>query len=83
MHVRNLDFGNTEVMKTLVYNAVLVKNGKVQANSPSIAGFYGAYTGQKPGVFSVSYDVRERDAGPTHEIIMANLERNLDPKRAP
>ena len=31
----------------------------------------------------MSYDVRERDAGPTHEVIMANLERNLEPKRVP
>ena len=28
VHVRNLDFGNTETMKKLVYNAVLHKNGK-------------------------------------------------------
>ena len=44
-HVRNLDFGLTNLMKRLVYDAVLVKDGKVQANAPSIAGFYGVYTG--------------------------------------
>lgn len=45
IHARNLDFHYTEVMKKMVYEAVLSKDGIVQARSPSIAGFYGAYTG--------------------------------------
>lgn len=80
-HVRNLDFGDTDVMKELVYEQVLIKDGEIKARAPSIAGFYGAFTGQKHGVFSVSYNVRERATGPTHEQIMSNLNRNLDPLR--
>jgi len=44
-HVRNLDFGATEMMAKLMYTAVLVKDGLVRAESPLIAGYYGAYTG--------------------------------------
>ena len=82
-HVRNLDFKYTDVMKQLVYEAHLIKDGKVVAISPSIAGFYGAFTGQKPGAFSISYNARERDAGPTPEIIINNLQNNLDSARTP
>ena len=80
-HVRNLDFGYTDVMKELVYDAQMYKDGELKASSPSIAGFYGAFTGQKSGIFSVSYDVREREEGPTTRVIMGNLQRNLDAKR--
>ena len=80
-HVRNLDFKYTDVMKELVYDAQLYFGGEYRASAPSIAGFYGAFTGQKPGVFSISFDVREREAGATHEIILGNLERNLDSAR--
>lgn len=48
-HVRNLDFDFTAVMKKLVYVAVLVKDGEERARSPCIAGYYGSYTGHKPG----------------------------------
>ena len=58
-HVRNLDFDYTDVMKSLVYIAVLRKGGEDRAVSPGIAGYYGSYTGHKPGSFSVSYNVRE------------------------
>lgn len=58
-HVRNLDFDYTSVMKNLVYIAVLHKDGEERAVAPSIAGYYGAYTGHKPDSFSVSYNVRE------------------------
>lgn len=58
-HVRNLDFSYTSVMKELVYEAVLVKDGEERARSPIIAGYYGVYTGHKPDSFSVSYNVRE------------------------
>jgi len=44
-HVRNLDFHYTDVMKELVYDAQLYKDGELKASSPSIAGFYGAFTG--------------------------------------
>jgi hypothetical protein len=47
-------------MKQLVYEAILVKDGEEKARAPLIAGFYGAYTGQKQGAFSISYNVRER-----------------------
>jgi hypothetical protein len=58
-HVRNLDFDYTNVMKELVYEAVLFKDGEERARAPSIAGYYGFYTGHKPDSFSVSYNVRE------------------------
>ena len=67
VHVRNLDFHDTDVMKTLVYEQVLVKDGVVKAHSPSIAGFYGAFTGNVSDGYSISYNVRERAAGATHE----------------
>mmetsp|Transcript_16446 Transcript_16446/g.22249 ORF Transcript_16446/g.22249 Transcript_16446/m.22249 type:complete len:86 (+) Transcript_16446:520-777(+) len=70
-------------MKQLVYEAHLKKDGKVVAVSPLIAGFYGAFTGQREGAFSISYDARERKEGPTHEIIFDNLARNLDHERTP
>ena len=44
-HVRNLDFNNTKIMKQLVFEAILVKDGVVKATSPQIGGFYGSYTG--------------------------------------
>ena len=66
-HVRNLDFHDTDVMKKLVYEQVLIKDGVVKARSPSIAGFYGAFTGQVSNGFSISYNVRERAAGATHD----------------
>jgi hypothetical protein len=59
IHVRNLDFGNTANMKQLVVEVSFVKDGVVKAQGPIICGFLGAYTGQKAGVFSVSYNVRE------------------------
>ena len=58
VHVRNLDFGNTANMKQLVIEAVLMKNGVEKARGPQIAGFLGTYTGQKSGIFSISYNVR-------------------------
>lgn len=79
--MRNLDFGAWELMKKLVYEAVLVKDGAEVARVPAIAGFYGAFTGQKKDKFSLSYNVRERETGLTHEALMGNLERNLDPER--
>lgn len=44
-HVRNLDFGATALMTKLVYEQVLVRDGLEKATAPSIAGYYGAYTG--------------------------------------
>lgn len=68
----------------LVFDQVYVKDGEVKAYAPSIAGFYGAYTGQKPGIFSVSYDVRESESGGlTPSAILSNLQRNLDSNRVP
>jgi hypothetical protein len=83
MHVRNLDFGFTTVMKRLVYEAVLTKDGLEKARSPCIAGYYGSYTGHKAGVFSVSYNVRETVRLPTVQMLLANLENTLDPTRVP
>jgi len=83
MHVRNLDFGFTTVMKRLVYEAVLTKDGLEKARSPCIAGYYGSYTGNKAGVFSVSYNVRETVRLPTVQMLLANLENTLDPTRVP
>lgn len=48
-------------MKQLVYEAVYIKDGEERARAPSIAGYYGCYTGRKNGVFSVSYNVRRTE----------------------
>lgn len=81
VHVRNLDFSYTEVMKQLVFDAITVKDGHAKVKAPSIAGFYGIYTGEKEGAFSISYNARERDAGATPEILKQNLQYSLDPAR--
>jgi hypothetical protein len=78
-HVRNLDFGATALMTKLVYEQVLVRDGLEKATAPSIAGYYGAYTGQVPGQWSVSYNVRETVVYPTEDVLQANLQRTLDP----
>ena len=83
VHTRNLDFMHTDVMKQLVYKAIFVKDNNVVAHAPLIAGFMGAYTGQKPGVFSVSYNSRHSQATLDIEIIRANLWRTLDPSYIP
>ena len=82
-HVRNLDFDYTTVMKQLVYQAVLRKDGEDRAFAPSIAGYYGAYTGHKPDSFSVSYNVRETVQVPTEEMIRSNLQNSLNPEYVP
>jgi len=79
-HVRNLDFGATEMMSKLVYMQVLVKDGQVMGEAPSIAGYMGTYTGQRPGIFSFSYNVRETVVNPSSEMIYENLEKTLDPE---
>jgi hypothetical protein len=58
VHARNLDFDYPDLMKDLVYIAIYVKGGKIIARAPSIAGYIGAYTGVKEGLFSISYNVR-------------------------
>lgn len=57
-HARNLDFNYPEIMQKLVYNQVFYKDGVEIATAPSIAGYYGAYTGIKPDHFTISYNVR-------------------------
>ena len=64
-HARNLDFRNTDTMKKLVYEAVIIKDGAEVARAPLIAGFYGVYTGRKPGAFSLSFNARESAVGAT------------------
>jgi hypothetical protein len=68
-------------MQKLIYVAILTKNGREQARSPCIAGYYGSYTGHKKGVFSVSYNVRESVTRPTTQMLLANLYNTLDPQR--
>lgn len=51
----------------------MVKDGEVRAQFPGIAGYYGSYTGHKPGLFSVSYNVRETVVYPSEDMILANL----------
>jgi len=70
-------------MKNLVYIAVLHKDGEERAVAPSIAGYYGAYTGHKPDSFSVSYNVRETVQYPTEAMIRANLQNTLDSNFVP
>lgn len=64
-------------MTNLVYMQVLVKDGQIRANAPSIAGYMGVFTGQRAGVFSVSYNVRETVVHPSLDMIYENLERTL------
>ena len=52
---------------------MLVKDGLEKASAPSIAGYYGVYTGQAPGKWSVSYNVRETVVYPAEEVLQANL----------
>ena len=44
IHLRNLDFAFTDTMKKLIFEAILVKDGKQVARAPLIAGFYGVFT---------------------------------------
>jgi len=82
-HVRNLDFDYTSVMKTLVYEAVLYKDGEERGISPCIAGYYGSYTGHKPDSFSVSYNVRESVPVPSEDTIRSNLQNTLNADYTP
>jgi len=45
------------------------KGGKVVAEATGIAGYYGIYTGRKPGIFSVSYNVRESTPVPDPKVL--------------
>jgi len=79
-HVRNLDFQPTDLMAKVIYEQILIKDGKEIGRAPGMAPFYGVFTGRKEGKFSVSYNVRETiSPGKTKESLMSNLERNLDP----
>lgn len=82
-HVRNLDFGATSLMKQLIYEAILVKDGQERATAPCIGGYYGAFTGHKPNSFSFSYNVRETVEHPTDETILENLEHTLSSDYTP
>ena len=70
-------------MKKVIYIARLHKDGVERATAPLVAGFYGAYTGHKPGQFSFSYNVRESVLVPTTDMLLENLQRNLDPFYTP
>jgi len=63
IHGRNLDFGNQDLMSHLVYVAEFYDGEKYLFDAPSIAGFFGVYTGIKKGKFSLSFNVREIDQG--------------------
>ena len=77
-HVRNLDFHPTSLMKKVIYEQILMKDGKEVARAPGMAPFTGVFTGRKAGKFSVSFNVRETlPDGITKEIAMENLHRNL------
>ena len=53
----------------------MVKDGKEIALAPGMAPFTGIFTGHKSGVFSISYNVREKlPEGPERDQeILANL----------
>ena len=70
-------------MKKLVHEAFIVKNNEIVATAPTIAGYYGYYTGHKSNKFSLSYNVRESVEFPTDDMILANLEHTLDPEYIP
>lgn len=57
IHVRNLDFDFPKDMQQLMYIQKIVKDGIVVGRAPSIAGFYGTYTGLT-SQYSFSYNVR-------------------------
>jgi len=52
--------------------------GKKVAQSINTAGFLGVYTGHKPGVFSVSYNVRHSTTKDHKKEVIENLMRNFD-----
>ena len=65
VHVRNLDFDAPVLMQKLIYVQNFTDSRKNSTHgqlpetlAPSIAGYFGVYTGYKPGYFSVSYNVR-------------------------
>ena len=74
-HVRNLDFDFPEQMQKLIYIQEFVKDGKSLGLAPSIAGFFGAYTGMNDK-FSFSYNVRFGHGNRT-EAIWENLHNEL------
>eukprot|EP00730_Choanoeca_flexa_P017887 TRINITY_DN8660_c0_g2_i1.p1 TRINITY_DN8660_c0_g2~~TRINITY_DN8660_c0_g2_i1.p1 ORF type:complete len:391 (+),score=101.35 TRINITY_DN8660_c0_g2_i1:48-1175(+) len=70
-HARNLDFGLffgwdktnhtwklAELLRPLLFNARVVKDGKTLYNATYYAGFVGLLTGMKTGGFSLSVDTR-------------------------
>ena len=64
-HVRNLDFHPTSLMKQVIYEQILIKDGKEVARAPGMAPFNGLFTARKEGAFSVSFNVRETIPGST------------------
>ena len=59
-----------------------VRNGKTIAQGPSIAGFYGVYTGINEH-YSLSYNVRENFKNNRTEAIWENLRLELDKEYTP
>lgn len=58
IHARNLDFDFPDILNNLVYIAVFKVDGQLVAESPSIGGYIGSYTGLRYDSFTVSYNVR-------------------------
>ena len=77
VHARNLDFDFPSIMETLVYKALIKKNGKIIGEAPAIAGYMGFYTGIKYDAFTVSYNVRMLRT--KQSDILANIEREFTP----
>jgi penicillin V acylase-like amidase (Ntn superfamily) len=75
IHARNLDFDFPSIMSTLVYRAILKKDGRIVGEAVAIAGYIGFYTGIAYDKFTVSYNVRFIRTNRSE--IMTNIEEEL------
>ena len=57
-HARNLDYLNSEILKKLIYQENVYKNGSIAAKLIGFGGITGAYTGLSAKGFSISYNTR-------------------------
>lgn len=64
VHARNLDFGIgggfTATIRELLYEARVVRGGRVVYRGVYFAGYFGVLTGVRPGAFGLSIDTRWR-----------------------
>ena len=85
VHVRNLDFDFPEDMQKLIYIQRFERGGELVGTAPSIAGFYGVYTGVRADAFSLSYNVRftHNATGSRKEQMWQNVHLELSTDHKP